>query len=334
MRRVGLCLLLACSLVCAAAAPGEAAQKVSVGKAVGEAWTFLPLDVGQRYGIFARYGLDLNIISFQGDAKLQQGLASNSISFGLGSGPGMAFAVKGSPAIAVAAYFGAPRNISVIVGENSPIKSVNDLKGKIIAISTAGSLTEWLVERISLAQGWGKTGIKTAALGGFTPGLAAMRTGEVDGIMGSTEGGYMLEEKHAGRILVATDKYAPVFITHVVFARKALVASDPALVTRFLKGFFATLDFMKSHKAETGKVAQEVLRFSPAVADKAYDHEIGGFIPDGRFDPKAVAVLKQSFVDMGILPTEPMDHQLFTTQFLPVTLNGKSAAADPQRSGQ
>lgn len=327
MRRIGLCVLLVCSALCGMAFPGHAAQKIAVGKAVSEAWTFLPLDIGQQYGMFAQYGLDLDIINFQGDAKLQQGLAADSISFGLGGGPGMAFAAKGAPAIAVAAYFRAPRNISIIVGEDSPIKTPNDLKGKTIAISTTGSLTAWLVQRISIAQGWGENGIGMAALGGVTPGLAAMRAGQVDGVIGSTEGGYMLEEKHAGRILLATDQYAPVFITHVVFARKALVASDPDLVTRFLQGFFATIEFMKTHKAETGKVAEEILKYSPDVAEKAYDHEIAGLETDGRFDPEAVAVLKNSFVDMGILPNKPTDSELFTTQFVPVRLNAKGAAS-------
>jgi NitT/TauT family transport system substrate-binding protein len=330
MRRVGLCLLLAWSVVCGTAVPGQAAQKLAVGKAVSEAWTFLPLDIGQRYGVFARYGLDLDIVNFQGDAKLQQGLASNSIAFGLGSGPGMAFAAKGAPAIAVAAYFRAPRNISIIVGENSALKTAKDLKGKTIAISTAGSLTAWLVQRISLAEGWGEDGIKMAALGGVTPGVAAMRAGQVDGVIGSTEGGYMLEEKHAGRILLVTDTYAPVFITHVVFARKALADSDPDLVTRFLRGFFATVAFMKTHKAETGKVAEDILKYSPAVAEEAYDHEMGGFEDDGAFDPKAMAVLKRSFLDMGILPSEPKDSALFTTRFIPVKLDGKNAAAAPK----
>ena len=326
MTRMGLCLLLVCCVVTGTALPGEAAQKLAVGKAVSEAWTFLPLDIGQRYGVFARYGLDLEIINFQGDAKLQQGLASDSISFGLGSGPAMAFSAKGSPAIAVAAYFRAPRNISIIVGDDSPIKTAADLKGKTIAISTTGSLTAWLVQRISIAQGWGEDGIKMAALGGVTPGFAAMRAGQVDGVIGATEAGYMLAEKHAGRVLLATDSYAPVFITHVVLARKALVASDPDLVTRFLQGFFATIAFMKTHKAETSTVAEEILRYSPAVAEKAFDHEMDGFEADGRFDPKALAVLKSSFVEMGILDHEPKDSELFTAQFVPVKPSGKSAA--------
>lgn len=96
-----------------------------------------------------------------------------------------------------------------------------------------------------------------------------------------------------------------------------------------LKGFFATINFMKAHKADTDKVAEDVLKFNPALADKAYDAEIGGFIPEGRFDPKAVTVLKRSFVDLGTLPSEPEDSELFTTRFVPVTLKGETAAASP-----
>ena len=57
------------------------------------------------------------------------------------------------------------------------------------------------------------------------------------------------------------------------------------------------------------------------VAQKAYDHEMGGFETDGNFDPKALALLKRSFVDMGILQSEPQDGELVTTQFVPVKLD-------------
>ncbi len=296
----------------------KALVKVHAGKAVAVAWSFIPLNVGVTEGIFAKYGLDVDITSFEGDAKLQQGLASGSIDFGVGSGPAMAFAAKGAPVIAVAAYAGAPRNISIVVGADSPIKNVSALKGKTIAVTTAGSLTDWLAHRVSIKEGWGPDGIKVVALGGFQPALAALRTHQVDGIMAATEAGYMLEEKHQGRILVGMQKYAPVFITHVVFARKQLVAEKPALVRDFLRGFFGSIVFMKTHKEATEKVAESVLGESPSVAGKVYDYEISMLQTGGRFDPKALAVLKQSFVDMGILRTNPRNDELFTTKFLPV----------------
>jgi ABC-type nitrate/sulfonate/bicarbonate transport system substrate-binding protein len=114
------------------------------------------------------------------------------------------------------------------------------------------------------------------------------------------------------------DRYAPDFITHVVFAQKSSVASNPGLIQRFLKAFFAAIAFMRTHKDETTVVAERVLHQSPAVAGRNYDFEIGMLLDDGRFDPKAVATLKQSYVDMGTLPDKPADDVLFTTQFVPV----------------
>ena len=42
------------------------------------------------------------------------------------------------------------------------------------------------------------------------------------------------------------------------------------------------------------------------------------FSDDGRFDPLAVATLKQSFLDMKTLRSEPTNAELFTTQFVPI----------------
>ena len=75
---------------------------------------------------------------------------------------------------------------------------------------------------------------------------------------------------------------------------------------------------MKAHKAETVKITVDQMHESPAVAEKTYDDEIGTFSTDGVFDPKAVDVLKQSFIDMNMLTAKPADDQMFSTQFLPV----------------
>src|ERR1700733_15008658 len=101
--------LLAVSLL--AGSPGAfALDKVTAGKAASVAWMFIPLDVGVAEGIFAKYGLDVSITSFGGDQKMQVGLASGSIDFGLGGGPAMGFVAKGAPVDAVAAFAGAPAN--------------------------------------------------------------------------------------------------------------------------------------------------------------------------------------------------------------------------------
>ena len=296
----------------------RANDKINVGKAQGTAWTFLPVDVGIDQGLFAKQGLDVGVANLGGDAKVQQALAAGSIDFGLGSGPGMAFLAKGSPAIAVAAFAGPPRNISAIVLAESPIRKIADLKGKTIAVSSVGSLSDWLAKQMAIQEGWGQDGIRAVPLGAVETSIAALKARQVDAVVLSTEMGFALEEKRQGRMLASMDRYAPHFITHVVFAQRALVETAPGLVRRFLNGFFASIAFMKTHKAVTSELAQFVLQQSASVVGKDYDFEVGMFIDDGRFDPQAVAALKQSYIDMGTLKEKPADDVLFTTQFLPV----------------
>src|SRR5262245_55742110 len=46
------------------------AETLRVGKAGREAFSFVPVDVGARTGIFEKYNLDLEISSFGGDARI------------------------------------------------------------------------------------------------------------------------------------------------------------------------------------------------------------------------------------------------------------------------
>jgi NitT/TauT family transport system substrate-binding protein len=316
-RGLGACVLALALAAGFGQRNAAAADKVILGKAVPFAWTFIPADVGLEQGIWARYGIDLEIIGLAGSAKVQQALASKSITFALAGGTDMAFAVKGSPVIAVAAFGLDPRNLAVVVAQDSSIRSVADLRGKSIGVTTVGSLTEWLARRMAYEEGWGANGVVPVALGGMEASVAALKTKQVDALVIATEIGLMLEDKHEGRIVVNMARYAPDFHTHVIFARKDLVADDPGLVDRFVKGWFASVAFVKTHKAETTAVAMRVLGQSKAVMDKTYDDEVSMLSDDGRFDAKAVAVIKQSFVDMDILQKLPDDSELFTTRFVP-----------------
>jgi ABC-type nitrate/sulfonate/bicarbonate transport system substrate-binding protein len=296
----------------------RAADKVHAAKAAGVAWTFTLLNVGIQEGIFAKYGLDVDNADMAGDARLQQALASGAVDFGLGSGPSMALAAKGGQAIAVAAFAGEPRNIAVIVGSDSPIKTVADLKGKKMGTTTKGSLTEWLVQQLSRQQGWGDDGIPMVELGTFDASLAALKVSQVDAMVGALEAGYLLEEKGQAKVLTGLEKVAPKFHTHVVFARTDLVKSNPDLVARFLKGVFGSIAFMKTNKEKTTEIATQVLHQTPAVMNRTWDYEISMFEDDGHFDPAAVEVIKDSFVGMGILDHKPPNDELFTTKFVPV----------------
>jgi hypothetical protein len=61
-----------------------------------------------------------------------------------------------------------------------------------------------------------------------------------------------------------------------------------------------------------------LLNESEKVFNQIYDHEVAILIDDGHFDPKAIEIIKDSFIDMGILDKKPTNDQLFTARFVPV----------------
>ena len=311
----GAMLLLAASV-----APAPAAETLRVAKVVSTAWTFTPLDIGIQTGIFAKHGLDIEESASTGDAKLQQLLTADSIDIGIGSGPGMAFTIKGVPAKAVAAMYGAPRNMAVMVGYDTDIKTVDDLKGKKLGVTTVGSLTAWIGQRINAKEDWGSSGIQVVPIGGVPPARAAIKTHQLDGYIGGIETGYQLENNKEWRIITSAMPFVDHFITHVIFARDELIEKHPDTVRAFLQGWFETIAFMKANKDKSVEISAKAVDVSPEVAARAYDEEMPYFSTDGTFDPQAVATLKKSFIDMGLLQQEPDDKALFSTEFIPVKL--------------
>jgi ABC-type nitrate/sulfonate/bicarbonate transport system substrate-binding protein len=298
-------------------APAMAQTTLRVGKAIGANFAFLGADVGMAAGIYQKHGLKLQIVDFHGSAKLQQGLTADAIDIGLGSGPEMAFIVKGAPNIAIAALADQPRTIMLVVRKDGPVKTMQDLKGRIISCSTAGSLTNWLGHELSKQLGWGADGIKITPLGGMAAQTAALKTKQIDGMIVESTTAFKAEEAGFGKILVRFGDRFKHFHVHVIYARKAFVEKHPELVRAFLAAWFESVNYMATHKEETIEVAKNVAHVSKSIAEKNYNELMPMFNRTGRFDPKALELLAQSYVEMHILPSKPDMSELYTEKFLP-----------------
>ena len=297
------------------AAPVQALEKLRVGKAVPEAFSFAPLEIGMKKGIFARHGLEIESIAFQGDARMQQAAAADSIDILLGSGPAMAFIAKGAPIKGVAAMAGPPLLLAIVVGPNGP-KTVEELKGKKISVSTAGSLTYWLVSETSRRHGWGPNGIAIQPMGALPGQLAAIKRGDIDGTIMDIGSAFDMEKRGEGRILV---RYGDIkdFHIHVIFATDKVIAGKPDQVRAFLKGWFETIAFMRKNKDETVAIAMEVTGKDKEITSRVYDELMPMFSDTGKFDPAALATLRKSYVELNLLPTEPDMSKLYNEAFLP-----------------
>lgn len=309
--------LLAAALLLGASTGAAAAETLRVGKAVSGPFDFVPLDIGMAKGFFAAHGVTVEEVDFSGSAKLQQALGADAIDVGLGSGPELAFVAKGNSDLAIAAFAGPPDSQVLVVKSDGPIKSVPDLKGRNIGVSTVGSLTDWLVRELARQEGWGPDGINPVALGGTAARISSMRTGATDGMVTDVASAIQLEEQGTGRTLVHFGSVAPNFIIHAIFATDQAMKERPEDLRRFLAGWFETISWMRANKAETVKIAAPRMNQAPAIVAVNYDRVMPNFSLTGKFEPKALAVLARSFVDMKMLPKEPDMGKLYTEKFLP-----------------
>lgn len=290
---------------------------IRAGKSVPNPLAFAVLDIGNDAGIWAKHGLKVDIKSFGGDAKMQQAMVAGEIDIGLGSGPGMGFIAKGVPSTVVGVIANQPLSMGLVVGKDSKLKDVKDLKGAKIGVSTNASLTYWLARKLSDLQGWGKEGIQTVPLGALPSNIAALQAGQIDGFIISAAVGHQLERKDAGRLLLRFGDYIGKFYTHVIFASNKLIEEDPDRVKRFVQGWSDTVKFMKENKADTVRFARKVTGYDDDIQNAEYDDMMDMMSVDMKFDREALEVVADSFIDMQILTEKPDMNTLFTERFLP-----------------
>jgi NitT/TauT family transport system substrate-binding protein len=304
-----------------AARPAQAADKLRVGKSVAENFGNIPLDVGMAYGLFEKQGLEIEELTFAGGTKIAQAIVAGAVDISLSSGAEMALIAKGAPEIAVATITDSPSFMAIAVGSQFKGDGIDRLKGKKIGVTTSGSLTDWLVEALNRRKGWtGDDRAVAVPIGGSpTAAFAALRVGQIDADVGGPSTGFQLEENKAGRMLINCAEFVDSLQLFTIFASTAIVRRDPDTVRRFLKGWFDTIAFMKTHKAETLPIASKATGFSAGVIERMYDLLMAKFSTTGTFTPQSIETLRASFIDTKTLDASVDMSKFYTSEFLPQT---------------
>jgi NitT/TauT family transport system substrate-binding protein len=299
-------------------APARAADKLRVGKSVQQVFGYVPLDIGIKYGQFAKQGLDVEAIVFTGGTRLTQAITAGAVDFGLSGGSEMAFIAKGAPELAVASITASPAFMGIDVGANSTARGLDDLKGKKIGITSQGTLTSWLVDELNRVKGWsgGDKAVSIAIGGDPAAEVAAFKTGQIDANIASPANGYELQDLHAGRSLVDVSTYVKELQLFVIFASTAIVQQNPDAVRRFLAGWFDAVRYMRTHKAETAQVTTDATGYPLDVSLRIYDQLMAKFSTDGKFSPAGLTKLFASFSDLNLVDKTVDTSKLYTDRFL------------------
>jgi NitT/TauT family transport system substrate-binding protein len=280
------CALAALTLVGAAsAASAEDTIKLAVGQRGN--WDTSVSEVGQLAGIFEKHGLKLEIVYTNGAGETQQAVISGSVDLGIAAGVmGVLSAYyKGAPVRIIGAETTGAGDLYWYVKSDSPIKSLKDTDGKVIAYSTNGSSTHGVVS--AFMKQYNLTANPTA-MGGPAANITAVMSGQID--VGWAAPPFGLDQLDAKQIrIIATGNDAAVFKGQTVrlnIANAGYLKAHKDVVARYMKAYRETVNYMYTDPNAL-KVYSDWLKISEAKAKRTRDD----FFPRAAIEPDKITGL-------------------------------------------
>jgi NitT/TauT family transport system substrate-binding protein len=280
--------LLTCALAVALSATGALADD-TIKLAIGQRgnWDTSVSEVGQRVGIFKKHGLVLDIVYTQGAGETQQAVISGSVDLGIAAGVmGVLGAYsKGAPVRVIGAETTGANDLYWYVKADSPIKSLKDTEGKVLAYSTNGSSTHGIVTAFMKQY---DLKAKPTAMGGPPANLTAVMSGQIDVGWAAPPFGLDQLDKKEIRI-IATGNDASAFKGQTVrlnIANANYLKDRKDVVVRYMKAYRETIDCM--YKEERClKAYAEWLNIPEAKAKRTRDE----FFPGDAINPDKITGL-------------------------------------------
>jgi NitT/TauT family transport system substrate-binding protein len=291
-----------------------AAEKIRVAF-VSPVPGFAPAWIAKETGMFARQGLDAEVILLTGSPRLVQSLIAGDVDYAIvGATATMRARMRGADVVILAAT----TNVStqkLLVGRKSGIRRLEDLKGRVVGVSQYGSEADAFA-RIAVNKAGFKPDKDVAIIqfGGHPQVAAALVAGKIEaGVIGGLA---FLTAQKSGAVVLAT-----AIDLQTVSLGPALAVTGHAIqrsrdsVTRFMRAFVEAYHYLRTNRDGTipiiqkymGGIGVEQARFLyddylPLFEELPVPREKGlQAAVDLETDPKTKHFKPADFVDLSFL---------------------------------
>jgi NitT/TauT family transport system substrate-binding protein len=282
-----------------------------------------PFGVAIAKGFFKQAGIDITgVISGAGGGTSVRSAIASSLGFGDVSPAPVISAIEQGEDIRIVNL--GSRSLAdnvVIVMPNSPIKTVQDLKGKKFAISNPKSLGEMTAVLVFEQAGLKPDDVQRVALGGLSGALTALENGVVDatsipGILFMMRGG---ESKY--RVLLGP-KDLPLLPPAIGIATGNLMKSHPDKLRALLAGRREGVKFIYQHKKEATEILTKVYEPLPPkdVATLIDQLVEARFWSEGQIELQGLQNAVKAMKYVGSLDHDVDLAKMVDTSFLPADL--------------
>jgi len=255
-------------------------KKVHVGIPTVDIIT-LPLKMALAKGFYRNEGLDVEIILIAGALGVRAALG-NSVDFTTASGSILTAAVRGVGVKLVLIVASKP-TFDLI--SEPKVQSFQQLKGKLVGISTRGGtfehLTRLMLERNGLNP---DKDVTILALGRQDDLYLALKAGRISAAIYSPPSNLMLLREGFHKLAFSGD-YLPHYPIGSIGVTDEPIKRKPAEIFSFVRGTLRALAYYRQNRAESiAFIAKELKLNDDALAAQMFDWQKGVLSETGRAD--------------------------------------------------
>jgi NitT/TauT family transport system substrate-binding protein len=241
----------------------------------------VPFRIANVKGFYRDEGLDVEVILIRGAVGMQA-LLGGSVDYTSASGSTIAAAVRGIP---VKLVFIASAKPQFDLIAQPQIRSVADLKGKHVGISSRGGavdlLTQLIVQKNGLVPNKDAIGL---VVGGQEDTVLALRAGRIAAALLTPPRPLILQREGFNRLAYSGD-YMPSYPSGGIGVTDEKIKTSPNDVFAFVKGSVRGLQFARQNRAEAMKILSDYFNIKDqAVSEQFFELYLSRLPADGSAD--------------------------------------------------
>ena len=292
----------------------SAAEKIRVAF-VSPSPTQSPPWIAKETGIFAKHGLDAEVILVTGSPRLVQSLIAGDVDYAIvGATATMRARMRGADVVILATATNVT-NQKLLVSRKSGIRRLEDLKGRVVGVSQYGSEADAFARIVV-----GKAALRPdkdvaiIQLGGHPQVATALLAGKIEaGVIGGLA--LLTAQKSGAIVLTSGVELKAVAPSGTLAVTGRHVQRNRDSVMRFMRAFVEATHYFKTNRDGTVPILQKYLGgLSSEQARFLYDDFVELFeevpvpnekglqaVLDRESDPKAKSFRPADFVDLSFL---------------------------------
>jgi NitT/TauT family transport system substrate-binding protein len=239
----------------------------------------LPLKMAQAKGFYQKEGLEVEIILVIGALGVRA-ILGNSVEFSTASGSILAAAARGVPVKLVSIITSKP---TFDLFSDPKIQSFQQLKGKLVAITTRGGTFEHITRLILERNGLNPDkDVTILALGRQEDLYLGLKAGRISAAIFSPPRSLMLYREGFHKLAVSGD-YLPHYPIGGIGVTDDLIKKNPADIQAFVRATLRGMAYYRQNRSESIKfIAKEFKMPDESFATQMFDWHVTVLADDGR----------------------------------------------------